>query len=315
MSTENLTTKESAPSTPSLLTSSARGTGRAFGAASELVSGTNEDGVIFNLTLPLQAVSTVDLRVRPAKETVFKGLDDAKATTAVLEYALNELGLKAVDLTARRKTMILGKLDFNYREADAVAALYALYAALELPLEASEASRMLHSALGAPSGLGAPAFKTMALLDSIKGTKLASFPEFPRLAYVVIRPKKTTPREGLLPHPDHQSIFDQALKITQMDVEAIGQLSTRSAQASHESAPHALGDFLLGGQVGHVLSTHGLDAPLGVALNSSSHGAAILFDESRDGRATAVKASSTLRQELGEDYWMGISFTHPNRSL
>ena len=109
----------------------------------------------------------------------------------------------------------------------------------------------------------------MALLDSIKGTKLASFPEFPRLAYVVIRPKKTTAREGLLPHADHQGIFEQALKVGQMDVGAIGQLSVRSAQASHESAPHVLGDFLLSGQVGHALSAQGLDAPLGVALSSS----------------------------------------------
>lgn len=313
MSTETLTINESAESTPSLLTASVRGTGRAYGAAGELVSGTTEDGKIFSLSLPLQAVSTVELRIRPAKETIFKGLDGLKATTSVLEYALKELGLSGVDLTAKTKTMISGSRDLNAREADASAALYALYAALELPLEASRAAHLIHSALGAPSGLGAPTFNEMTLLDAVTGERVASFPDFSRLAYAVIRPKKTRSRDGLLPHPDHQEIFEQASLLKDSSPLDIGLLASRSAKASHETDPHDLGDFLLDDGLARLFNAQGLSVPLGVSLSPNSHGACIIFDEPTNGRAAASGASSILRQELGEDYWFGISTSHPKR--
>lgn len=286
------------------------GIGRGYGSAGQLAAGILPSGETFSLPLPLQAVSTVNLRLRTAKEGTIRGLEDRPMTLKALRFALKRLDLGPLEVVVKPRTMINYDKDLGLKEADASATVKALYDALELPLLNKDLVALVEEATSLPMGFSGSPYAQMTVLD-FKGQPLKSLPNLPRLAYTVIRPTKNSKRQELQADAKSEKLLKEVLALTSEEVtpEQIGLIANTFTEISLTQSPHELDDFLRSDLKPHFVSK-GLLAPVGVSVSLTGHGAVVLFDASLEGRRAASAASIFLREVVGPNYWVDASTSH-----
>lgn len=170
--------------TPEIDRSWRSGTGRALGTAGCVLAARDAEGTLWRLSLPLQRVTFVSLRIRPASADRVQTLTgSAHPVEEVLSAGLAAAGLSGVEVSGTARDDLWNAAALGGGPAAAAAALRALSAASGNSLTEARIAALL-----AGAGLDpAAAYGTATLLDMTSGA--AADLDVPRFTVVTFAPR------------------------------------------------------------------------------------------------------------------------------
>lgn len=279
-----------------------KGTGRAYGTSGHLLFGSDLQGQRFSVPLPLQAVSTCELRLRPVKERSVRGLEFHPQALSALNGALDSKGLDNVEVVVKMRTMIPSGRGLREADADTFAVLAALWSALEIQFSRKE----IIAQSGVSFLAALPERLSVLRFEDGRSRPLSALPRF---SYVYLAPAANPARDGFFMSKTHEESLTLIDTLDKVTIEDIADASTRNARLSCEASPHMLSDFLFDGMEG-LLHAESIPQPLGISVSADTHGACLLYPHTFEGRNASTAASYALRRHLGSSYFYGVSTTH-----
>jgi uncharacterized protein involved in propanediol utilization len=262
-----------------------RATGRAFGAAGDLVYSTTA-----RVCLPVQVLASVAVKLRRAQRSAVRVVEATDQQSELIYAAAGLLPDGPWEIDAKVGSWFVPGAGMRDDAAVTVAAVRAFALALEIPTADALVLSITGKLLGDGTALALPG------LTATHGAKVLSHYEWiPEMAVVSIVPV-TTERVPVAyvasdPGPETELLARFAAAAADRDVLGLAEVATLTADRSGHSG------LVLLEQASEVLATAGV-APLGRIVSHHGPAVGLLFPGDVDGRQMATTAIHALASVL-----------------
>lgn len=271
------------------------GIGRANGTCGELLQGVLPDGRAFHVSCPIDLVSEIAVRIRPAPAVTVTGLsDDARTTRRAIGIAAELLELGAVEIAVTRQTALPAAKGMASSTADVIAATRALAAASGQTVDAAALARLACSIEASDAvmydGIVAAHQHTGALLRQWEWWPRYSIAMFVPLASRVTAETSFSGQHRLA--GTYAELLDQVDgAMRDRDARGVAIAATHSAQLNEAFAPNQLFAALQPRAAQEA-------GALGLCVGHSGTVCGLLFDASPEGTHRAERAVRDLLPQL-----------------